>query len=122
MSDQRLTDAELAAIERRADITDSVEYVCDESTMNDLRRLLAEVDRLRTALTAISRNEQAAANRSLELQEENDRLRAENTAQAERIAELASEVVATASRNCTLQAENDLLRPLDQSGEGQGNG
>jgi hypothetical protein len=44
---QPLTDEELAAIARRADIADSIDYVCDEGTMTDLRRLLAEVYRLR---------------------------------------------------------------------------
>jgi hypothetical protein len=44
---QPLTDAELADIERRADITDSIDYVCDESTMSDLRRMLAELRRTR---------------------------------------------------------------------------
>ncbi len=44
---QPLTDDDLAAIERRADITDSIDYVCDESTMSDLRRLLAELRRTR---------------------------------------------------------------------------
>lgn len=52
MSDQRLTDDDLAAIELRADITDTVEYVCDESTMSDLRRLLAELRRTRVELAA----------------------------------------------------------------------
>lgn len=46
------------------------------------RELEAEVDRLRSALTALSRNERAAANRSLELQEENERIRAEATGTA----------------------------------------
>lgn len=45
-----LTDADLAAITHRADITDSIDYVCDEGTMADLRRLIAEVHRLRAAL------------------------------------------------------------------------
>lgn len=40
------------------------------------RELEAEVDRLRAALTALGRNERAAANRSLELQEENEQLAA----------------------------------------------
>lgn len=41
-----LTVADLADIERRADITDTIDYVCDEATMADLRRLLAEVKRI----------------------------------------------------------------------------
>ena len=49
-----MTDAELSDIERRADITDSIEYVCDESTMSDLRRLLAELRRTRAELAAIT--------------------------------------------------------------------
>lgn len=41
-----LTVADLADMERRADITDTIDYVCDESTMADLRRLLAELKRI----------------------------------------------------------------------------
>lgn len=41
-----LTVADLADMERRADITDTIDYVCDESTMADLRRLLTEVKRI----------------------------------------------------------------------------
>ena len=48
-----------------------------ETSVHDVPDLLAEVDRLRGALAAISRNERAAANRSLKLQEENDRLHAQ---------------------------------------------
>ena len=44
---QPLTDAELSDIERRADITDSIDHVCDESTMSDLRCLLSELRRTR---------------------------------------------------------------------------
>lgn len=43
---QALTEADLAGIERRADIADSIDYVCDDATMADLRKLLAEVKRL----------------------------------------------------------------------------
>lgn len=52
---QPLTDDELADIARRADIADSIDYVCDEATMKDLRRLLAEVDRLRTKNASLSK-------------------------------------------------------------------
>lgn len=34
-------------MKHRADITDSIDYVCDEATMGDLRRALAEIERLR---------------------------------------------------------------------------
>jgi hypothetical protein len=42
------TNAELAEMKRRADIADSTDYVCDEATLADLRRALAEIKRLRT--------------------------------------------------------------------------
>lgn len=61
-----------------------VDCVCECEHTNDRlsqlserrRELEAEVDRLRAALTALGRNERAAANRSLELQEENEQLAA----------------------------------------------
>ncbi len=58
---QPLTDADLEAIREDYEGVDPYDSV---------PRLLAEVDRLRAALTALGRNEQAAANRSLELQEQ----------------------------------------------------
>lgn len=42
----RLTVADLADIERRADITNSIDHVCDDATMADLRRLIAELKRI----------------------------------------------------------------------------
>lgn len=42
----RVTVADLADIERRADITDSIDHVCDDATMADLRRLIAELKRI----------------------------------------------------------------------------
>lgn len=41
-----LTVADLADMERRADITDSIDHVCDDATMADLRRLIAELKRI----------------------------------------------------------------------------
>lgn len=61
---QPLTDAELATI--RKDV-ESNTPACASVTR---AILFHEVVRLRSALTALGRNEQAAANRSLELQEE----------------------------------------------------
>lgn len=45
-----MTDETLAGIARRADIVDSIDYVCDEDTMRDLRRLLDENARLNAEL------------------------------------------------------------------------
>lgn len=91
---QPLTDEELAAIARRADIADSIDYVCDEGTMTDLRRLLAEVDRLQSELEdwkeLVREGERIGMQNVRQLDEkagEVDRLRAENTAQAATIAE-----------------------------------
>lgn len=41
-----LTVADLADMERRADITASIDHVCDDATMADLRRLIAELKRI----------------------------------------------------------------------------
>lgn len=41
------TNAELADMKRRADVTGSIDYVCDEATLADLRCALAEIERLR---------------------------------------------------------------------------
>ena len=66
-----MTDAELDIIEARWS-----RYVAlrdpdsMETSVHDVPDLLAEVYRLRSALTALDRNERAAANRALELQEE----------------------------------------------------
>lgn len=48
-----ITDEALAAIARRADISDSIDYVVDDETMADLRRLLEEVNRLRAKVQQI---------------------------------------------------------------------
>jgi hypothetical protein len=73
---QPLTDAEFA--EMRNVISGGSEASNKPESLRIIGgRLLADVDRLQAALTAISRNERAAANRSLEMQDENDRLRAQ---------------------------------------------
>lgn len=53
MSTLPITDEALAAIARRADVSDSVDYVVDDETMADLRRLLEEVNRLRAKVQQI---------------------------------------------------------------------
>jgi hypothetical protein len=82
---QPLTDAELqrTILARRRGAVQSLNG-CDcmqpdshgivLDSLGDVPRLLAEVDRLRAALTAMSRNERAAANRALTLQDENSAL------------------------------------------------
>lgn len=74
---QPLTDAELMEINYNLNeaLNRCGELYLVTDAPKDMRRLLAEVDRLRAALTALGRNERAACNRSLSLQEENDRLR-----------------------------------------------
>lgn len=72
---QPLTDAELRTIRAFVKQAKSFNQKTLPIAFRDRERLLAEVDRLRAALTALGRNERAACNRSLSLQEENDRLR-----------------------------------------------
>lgn len=90
---QPLTDAELSAIRALwGDILNSnteetsfgASMVPADVHLFDLKfaKVLAEVHRLRAALSALGRNEQAACNRSMELQEENERIRAEATGTA----------------------------------------
>lgn len=54
MRDQRINDEELSDIERRADITDSIDHGCDESTMADLRCLTAELRLTRAELAVLT--------------------------------------------------------------------
>lgn len=90
-----------------------------ETSVHDVPDLLAEVDRLRSTLTALGRNERAAANRALELQEERDRLNAqvqdyhksayEHTAKFERQHERLMEAEAT------IAAARELHEPAQSS-------
>lgn len=103
---QPLTDHELANIERETRSLfafGDTDYHIEHNFM----RLLAEVDRLRGALTALGRNERAAANRALELQEENDRL----SAQVQDYHKSADEHVAKFDR------QHKLLQELKSQGD-----
>lgn len=99
---QPLTDAELLQIKERTAHAVNIDEM-QESDADNVFDLIDTVHRLRAALTALGRNERVAANRSLELQEENStllrkleeqyriraenaRLRTENAAQAEQLA------------------------------------
>ena len=103
-----ITDAELADIEARWQ-----RYVAlrdpdsMETSVHDVPDLLAEVDRLRAALTALGRNERAAANRALALQEENSALLRKLEDQYRLRAQRANEVT-------RLRTENAAARELHQ--------
>ncbi len=77
---QPLTDAELAEIRERVqyDAALFAHPLHLRPPQLDRASLLAEVDRLRSALAALGRNERAATGHSLAMQEENERLREEN--------------------------------------------
>lgn len=84
-----------------------------ETSVHDVPDLLAEVDRLRSALTALGRNEQAAVTRSLELQEENERLRLE-VVQMESGAQIAMNAGVVALQEVKrLEIERDDLKIIN---------
>lgn len=80
----------LAEVDRlRSEVSGYRSAICFETTctgcagmLDQLAQADSTIDQLRAALTTLARNEQAACNRSLELQEENERLRAEATGTA----------------------------------------
>lgn len=92
---QPLTDAELVRILELMEQQPKLYSYMEKKLLSTINADRAEVDRLRAALTALGRNERVAANRSLELQEENDRLRLE-TAQMESGAQIAMNAGVTA--------------------------